>query len=350
MKLASSVHILLQAIFLMYCGLGSAAQQEKQLDAGLVNPGFHEKPAWFKNSFLDLRDDIAEAATDGKRTILFFYQDGCPYCAKLLNENLSLRPTVEKLQLHFEVIALNIWGDREVTNLQGIGMSEKDFAAGLQVKYTPTLLILNETGDTVLRINGYYPPHLFEAALDYASSKLEKSESFRDYIAAHQPKAPSGKLHNSATYLPKPLDLRPAARNTGRPILALIEQQNCPACDELHLDIFQRPDVAESLKQYDIALIDAWSLENVITPDSRKLSARRWANELGITYTPSLIFFSPQGTEVFRAEAFLKAFHIHAALDYVASGTYLTQPNFQRYVQERADRLRQEGKEPDLMQ
>jgi len=57
--------------------------------AEMVNPGYHEKPAWFKESFLDLREDVAEASEDKKRVLLYFYQDGCPYCAKLLQDNLG---------------------------------------------------------------------------------------------------------------------------------------------------------------------------------------------------------------------------------------------------------------------
>jgi len=36
-------------------------------------------------------------------------------------------------------------------------------------------------------------------------------------------------------------------------------------------------------------------------------------------------------------------------MDYVLTGAYQTQPNFQRFVQARADELRAKGIEPDLM-
>lgn len=34
------------------------------LDAGMVSPGYHQKPAWFEESFLDAREDITEANVD----------------------------------------------------------------------------------------------------------------------------------------------------------------------------------------------------------------------------------------------------------------------------------------------
>ena len=35
---------------------------------------FTTHPAWFKESFLDFEQDIAEAAAQGKRLVLYFYQ------------------------------------------------------------------------------------------------------------------------------------------------------------------------------------------------------------------------------------------------------------------------------------
>ncbi|MDH5514582.1 MAG: thioredoxin family protein, partial [Gammaproteobacteria bacterium] len=74
------------------------------LESGMVNPGYEEKPAWFASSFLDIRDDVSEAAAAGKRVMLYFYQDGCPYCKKLLDTNFALADTVTRTREKFEVI------------------------------------------------------------------------------------------------------------------------------------------------------------------------------------------------------------------------------------------------------
>ena len=324
-----------------------AAGVESALERGFVNPGFHDKPDWFKHSFLDLREDVSEAAEEGKRVVLYFYQDGCPYCAKLLNENFSLKELVNKTREHFEIIAINIWGDREITGLQGESSTEKTLAAGLKVMYTPTLLFLDEQGRTALRVNGYYPPHKFAAALDYVSGKLERKQSFRDYLARVEPAPASGLLHQAPEYLSRPLDLQRS--ETDRPLLVLMEQRQCPACDELHLDILQRPAVKASLDRFDVALVDVWSSEHLTTPAGERLRSTDWAGRLKVHYAPSLLFFDTSGREVFRTDALLKTFHVHAAMDYVLSGAYLTQPSFQRFVQARADELRAKGIEPDLM-
>jgi thioredoxin-related protein len=343
------VKILFPLMFLLISA-GAIAAEGDGLEKGMVNPGFHEKPTWFKHSFLDLREDVAEAAEENKRILLFFHQDGCPYCAKLLNENFSIKEIVDKTVENFQVIEINIWGDNEVTDLNGEVTTEKAFAAGLKVMYTPTLMFLDEQGRKALRINGYFPPHKFSTALDYVAGKEETEQRFRDFLASRQPVAASGKLHRQPEYLQPPYDLRPASRQGGKPLLVLMEMRQCPPCDELHRDILAHPDLQGVLSQFDIALLDVWSSDKLIRPSGEELSATQWATELNITYAPSLLFFDAQGREVFRSEAYMKRFHIHAVLDYVATGSYRQEPNFQRFVQARADHLREQGIDIDLMQ
>jgi thioredoxin-related protein len=343
------VRILFPLSLLLICA-GVIAAEGEGLDKGMVNPGFHEKPAWFKHSFLDLREDVDEAAEENKRVLLFFHQDGCPYCAKLLNENFTLKEIVDKTVENFQVIEINIWGDNEVTDLNGDVTTEKDFAAGLKVMYTPTMMFLDEHGRNVLRINGYFPPHKFTAALDYVAGKEETKQRFRDFLASRQSVAASGKLHRQPEYLQPPYDLRPESRKGDKPLLVLMEMRQCPPCDELHQEILSHPELQGVQDQFDIVLLDVWSSDTLITPAGRELTATQWASELDITYAPSLLLFDGQGREVFRSEAYLKRFHIHAVLDYIATGSYLQEPNFQRFIQARADHLQEQGIEINLMQ
>ena len=46
-----------------------------------------QPPAWFAPSFLDIREDLAEAAKEGRRLMVYFHQDGCPYCKRLVEVN-----------------------------------------------------------------------------------------------------------------------------------------------------------------------------------------------------------------------------------------------------------------------
>ncbi|MGB5473974.1 MAG: thioredoxin fold domain-containing protein, partial [Gammaproteobacteria bacterium] len=319
-----------------------------ELAAGMVNPGYEDKPEWFANSFLDIREDIAEAQAQGKRVLLYFYQDGCPYCKKLLDTNFALADTVQRTRDNFDVIAINMWGDREVTDLAGMHTTEKEFAKQLRVMFTPTLLFLDEQGRIVLRLNGYYPPHKFNAALDYGAQYSGDAPDFRGYLAQVDPAPASGKLYTDASFLSAATDL--AARDSGKPLLVLFEQADCAPCDELHQDILQRPASRVQLARFDVVLLDMWSNAPVSRTDGRKSSIAEWARDLKVQYAPSLLFFDADNREVFRTEAYLKAFHTQSAMDYVASRAYLEQPDFQRYIAARADALEARGIHVDLME
>lgn len=328
---------------------GARAADQSALAPGMVNPGYEEQPEWFKHSFLDLREDQKEAKSAKRRVMLYFYQDGCPYCKKMLQDNFGQRPIAEKTRKNFDVIAINIMGDTEVTNLRGKTMSEKAFSRQMRIMFTPTLVVLDERGEAALRMNGYYEPTRFAAALDYAARKGRQRTSFEEYFESLSPQPAHGKLHEDALYLAPPFQLDQAIKTAAKPLLVLFEQKECQACDELHLDILRRKESADLLGRFQVVLLDLWSKSPVITPDGQKTTAQEWAKKLRVQYAPTMIFFDASGTEVFRAEAYLKAFHVQSVLDYVATGAYRQYPEFQRFVEARADEMRKRGVVIDLM-
>lgn len=314
----------------------------------MVNPGYHEKPSWFKESFLDLREDILEASENKKRVLIYFYQDGCPYCAKLLQDNLGQKSLADKTRNNFDVIALNMWGDREVTDLSGTVVTEKKFAEKLKVMYTPTLLFLNEKGQVALRVNGYYAPHKYEAALDYVRGKNETKISFRDYYRKHSATAVAGVLHEQPFILKPPYNLKKLLK-ADKPLLVLFEQKKCRDCDELHNDIFKRKESIKQITKFNVVRLDMWGKEKIVNFNGEKVSANQFAKELNINNAPSFVFFNKSGKDVFRIDAYLKSFHTQSVMDYISSGAYKTQPNFQRYISTRADKLEAQGVHVDLM-
>jgi len=323
-------------------GLSTAAEEAK-LSPGTVNSLSHEPPPWFKESFLDLREDVAEARQAGRRVMLYFYQDGCPYCTKMLQDNFGQKAIADKTRKHFDVIAIHIFGDREVTDMAAQVAPEKAFARALRVQFTPTLLMLDEQGNVALRLNGYIPPAKFDVALDFAGQRLEKKQSFTDYLKANIKEPASGKLHIEPWLLKPPLKFADSRKRRGKPLLVLFEQKECAACDELHGEAFVRPHVAGLLNKFQVAQVDIRSSEFLQTPSGEMLPVRDWARKLKVSYTPSLVFFDQSGREVFRVDSYLEPFHLSSALDYVASGAYLKQPEFQRFIEARAATARARG-------
>ena len=344
--------------------LGSGAAQGASGEAVAVpqNPepvSEAQLPAWFKSSFLDLGEDIHEAASQGRRLLLYFHQNGCPYCKKLLEDNFGNAQIAAHTRRLFDVIAINMWGDRSVTTLDGRELSEKAFAAERRVMYTPTLLFLDERGETVLRLNGYYQPARFSVALDYAAGRAPAGQGFAEYLRRRLDAAPGTQRDTAPHHIEvrrEPFMISPPyalARNhisAQRPLLVLFEQTDCAACDEFHRDVLSRAGIRKRLEGFDVVGLDRWADTPLITPEGERSSATRWAARLKVNYTPSLVFFDSTGQEVFRAEAYLKTFHTGAVLDYVSSGAYRHQPSFQRFVQEVADRMRERGERVDLWQ
>jgi thioredoxin-related protein len=290
-------------------------------------------PAWFSESLLELRDEVRDAAAQGKRVMLYFGQDGCPYCNALMQTSFSQRPIADKTRRHFVAIALNLWGDREVAWLDGRRMSEKALGRVLRVQFTPTLLFLDEQGAVALRLNGYLPPHRLDAALDYAAGLAGKGLRYDEYVKTAAREAASAALHDEAFFAAPPVVLRGK-----KPVVLLFETPYCAACDELHREGLQRPEVRKLLERYTVYRL---------TLEDRRSATTTWARELRVAYAPTIVMFDG-GQEVFRLDTYLRPFHLASALDYVVSGAYRKEPSFQRYLQARAERLRGRGASVDL--
>jgi len=86
-----------------------------------------QHPDWFKESFLDLPEDLAEAIQNGKKGIIvYFGQKRCPYCRQLMEVNFKQPDIVKYTRDNFDVIAIDIWSPEEVTTPDGQTMSQRD--------------------------------------------------------------------------------------------------------------------------------------------------------------------------------------------------------------------------------
>lgn len=305
-------------------------------------------PSWFQETFLDLPEDIREAARAGKRVMVYFGQDGCPYCRELMRTNFSDKRIADKTRRQFVPIAMNIWGDRDVRGTDGRQYTEKTFAALLRIQFTPTLVFFDEKGNVALRLNGYYPPHKFSAALDYVATRQEGKTAFAEYLQRHAAEPASGKLHAQPFFVREPYDLDRSRRTATRPLAVVFEQTHCAACDEMHASGFKDRSVQKLMSGFEVVRLDLFGSRPVVTPAGKRLNEEAWGRELKVAYTPTIVFFDSRGAEVFRVEAYLRPFHFASSFDYVASGAYLKQPNFQRYLQARAEAIRAKGGKVEL--
>ncbi|MEJ2178239.1 MAG: thioredoxin fold domain-containing protein [Gammaproteobacteria bacterium] len=303
-------------------------------------------PDWFKESFLDFEEDIAEAADQGKRLILYFHQDGCPYCNKLVEDNFSDPDIGKKVQELFDLVAINMWGDREVVQVGGKDFTEKTLAAALNVNFTPTLLFFAENKKVALRLDGYYPPVEFNHALDYVSARMETQQTFSEYLASYTQQTGSGTLNSEEWFLNPPYDLTQFENK--KPIAVMFEEPDCDPCDLLHQKTLRDPAAPALLEQFNIIQLNRWADTEIVKPDGMRTTAAKWAMDLGLGFSPSIVFFDATGQRIITIDAMFKTFHILGVFDYVASSAYLEEPSFQRFLTERAEHIRSTGEDVDI--
>ena len=171
--------------------LCAAHAARARAEAILTDDGLYRQP-WFLESFLELSDDLAGAAAQGKRLAVMWELRGCPYCRKTHLVNFA-QPEIEAyVKEHFEILQLNIIGAREVTDFDGEKLSEKQFAAKYGVRVTPTFQFFPERptdlsqkdprGREVGRAQGYLEPQKFLAMFRFIADRGYDHQSLGEFL------------------------------------------------------------------------------------------------------------------------------------------------------------------------
>ncbi len=305
-----------------------------------------EHPEWFKLSFLDLSYDLEEAITNGKRGIMvYFGQRHCAYCKALMEVNFAKEDIAAYTRKHFDVIALDIWSDREVVELDGNVLTEKAFAEKEGTQFTPSIIFYDHDGDEIFRLRGYYPPYQFRAALEYVADGHYVRESFRDYLARAEGtmRFYDEELNEQDFFARPPHILDRSSFEADRPLVVFFEQGDCHACDVLHIEQLQNPEILTKLGQFEVVQLNMWLDTPVLSPAGERLSSLDWARKLGLFYAPTLVFFDEAGREIIRVDSVVRFHRLSAVLDYVLSKAYQQQPYFQRWREELKTRRAQSG-------
>lgn len=133
----------------------------------LRDDGIHTEK-WMKSlTFLDLKDDLAEASSKGKGLVIIFEQPGCGSCKRLHEVNFQKPELVDYITKHFEVIQINMYGDNLVTDFDGEELSEVKFTEKLLINFSPTTLFIGADGNEVFRIPGYLAPNFYISGYEY---------------------------------------------------------------------------------------------------------------------------------------------------------------------------------------
>lgn len=132
---------MIRRVILMVAALTALTAQSWSSEIG--EDGLH-KQDWFALTFRDVAEDIEAATEEGKRLVMIFEQRGCIYCAKMHETLLSDPEVSDYIKANFKVVQYNMFGDEEVTDLDGEVLTEKTAARKWGYVFTPTLMFLPE--------------------------------------------------------------------------------------------------------------------------------------------------------------------------------------------------------------
>jgi len=178
---------------LVVAGAVPAAFAEEIIEQPVLGDDGLYHHAWFLNSFLDLGDDLDVSAGDGKRLVVMIEQKGCGYCKKVQTELLTDPRINAYVRKHYNIVQLNMWGDREVTDLDGQVLPEKNLVRKWRVLFTPTIVFFPKTRDeasgksgieaAVASMPGAFGKGTFLALFEWVNQERYKNgEDFQKYV------------------------------------------------------------------------------------------------------------------------------------------------------------------------
>lgn len=322
-------------------GLAIPALAAETTTRGSITGGVaHEAPDWFKESFLEIADDVDDATEAGKHVLLFFQLNDCPYCDRMLEEGFQAEPLRAYIQQHFDTIAVNVRGDRDIAFNEDISVTEKELSDILKVAATPAILFLDQDNKTVVRVNGYRAPERFKQVLEFVATKSYQSTKLADYLQA--------KLDKNVYQLrANPLfsEIRDLSTIDG-PLMLIFEDGSCYDCNEFQDGVLGHELVRKEIEAFTIVRLDASSTETIIDVFGNETTPAALAREHQMIYRPGVLAFD-DGNLVRRHDSLTFPHHFKESMRYVA-GKYYQQTDYQSYSQQRTEELLAAGVVIDL--
>jgi thioredoxin-related protein len=314
----------------------SAAETRGKFIGGALHP----PPAWFKESFLEIAADVDDASEAGKHVLLFFELNGCPYCDRMLEESFESEPLSSYIQQHFDTIAINIQGDREIAFNAELSVSEKKLGEILKVYSTPALLFLNEDNQTIVRVNGYRAPERFRLVLEFVATRSYQTTSLADYMQARLDR-------NVYRLRPNPLFSQVTdLSSVDGPLMVIFEDGSCYDCNDFHDGILANELVRQEIKPFTIVRLDADSTETIIDVRGNKTTPAELVRQHEMIYRPGVLVFD-EGQLIRRHDSLTYPHHFKESMRFVA-GDYYQQTDYRNYSLKRTEELLANGIDIDF--
>jgi thioredoxin-related protein len=288
-----------------------------------------------RNSFLDLKQDALQAQQANRTLMLMLEQEGCVYCIEMRRVNFSDREIAEYVASNFDLVQLDIWGNRDLVDFTGETMSEKTYARKRNIQLTPMTLFFDAQGKELFRMTGYYKPALYKAALRYVAERQYEKIRFRDFAKDVAVDEGAGGLR-SERFILETADLSAAMRNAaqhGKGLALLFAQERCQSCVELYDKTFgDENDVRMLTGAYEVVRLNVWGKRPLKGFDGAAVTEARLAESMDIRYTPTVVFFDTRGQEIFRYDSYRKPEHFRLLLRYLTTDARTRYASFQDWL------------------
>ena len=301
-------------------------------------------PDWFKESFLDFREDAEEAGIEGKHLLVFFHVAGCPYCKKMIDDNFTGGVNAKSIQADFESIHIDLKGSKEVAFNKDMTVSEADLGKALGVNYTPTILFMSADNKVVARLNGYRSPREFKQVLNFVKEKAYKKMD----LAAYRQKHLNDDVYSlkiNPGYLAE-TDLQKLSKKN-KPLMILFEDKTCDECARFYKETLDLKETKKILKKYNVVRLDALSDSEIIDIEGNKTTAKARLKKRNISYRPAVLLYS-EGKEIEKVTGLLKSYHFQQLLNFVAEKKYTKFDTWIGYLGEQSKKILESGQDIDI--
>lgn len=111
---------------------------------------------FFDQTLGNFQEELQLARDEGKVGVLIMFEmDECPFCHRMKTRVLNQPEVQDYFKQHFQIYAVDIEGDVEITDFKGEAMKEKDFAfKEHKVRATPVFGFFDLEGKMVTRFTG----------------------------------------------------------------------------------------------------------------------------------------------------------------------------------------------------
>ena len=146
------------------------------------------------------------------------------------------------------------------------------------------------------------------------------------------------------TFLELKNDLDEALQKGKKGLVLIFEQPGCGSCRKLHEVNFADRDLVKLITDnFDVIEINLYGEAEVTDFDGEALPEKALAEKMLVNFTPTTVFFGPEGTEVFRVPGYLKPKFYRNAFEYVLDRGPQRKILFPRWIQERKKSQKKDG-------